>query len=180
MDNSTPRGIIIDKSDDSVIVIKTEKRELFFSDYFSVLFCLYGFGLLFFGIIKFGFSVIPVYFFIFVLLMLAYYLFSIMISFKEVYIISISDESIEITNKFWTITRKTVLERAKIKKIDFEKLKMSPFSPMSPLLQTKKMFSSGPYEIPRITYGSEEVYLLKHYNKTIRTWIVYYLNKIDK
>jgi hypothetical protein len=175
MENYPPKGIRIEKTKDDSIIIRTDKRELVFSDYFALFFVFYGFTVLAFALIKTGFSQIPSLFYIAASLMLGAFFFSILISIKEVYLITITDTTIEIVNQIWKFKKRTIIDRNKISKIDFRRLNFYSNFGLSLLLMIKKSLSYGPYEIPRIIYGSESIYVLKNYKKEIRIWIANYL-----
>lgn len=175
MENYHPKGIRIEKSIDDSIIIRTDNRELVFSDYFALFFVFYGFAFLALALIKTGFSQIPAFFYIAASLMLGAFFLSILISIKEVFMITITDTTIEIVNQIWKFKERTVIDRNKINKIDFKRLNFFSNFGLSPLLMIKQSFSYGPYEVPRIIYSSENIYFLKNYNKEIRIWIVKYL-----
>jgi len=176
MNNFTPKGIRIEKTGDDKAIIKIEKKDLIFSDYFGIFFVCYGFCMWVFLLINQGFNEFNQLFSIVFLGMMGMLLLSFMISFKEQQIITITDEHIEINKKRFIFSSKELLNRKLIEKIDIKKLSVSMLSMPGIVVMFKFCCNLGYYEIPWIVYNGYDVYLLTHYNKNVRKWIVDYLN----
>ena len=175
--DNIPRGIEIDKDTESNMIIKTQKRGLVFSDYLGLFFIIWGFGLTIFGLIHEGFSDFFVFFSIAMSIALLLILTSLILSFKEYYVITITDKSIEIFKKQIVFSNKLIIDKTTIAKIDLKEIK-SPDINM--ILNFRLLCNFGFYKIPRIISNNQETLIFQNYNKEIRVWIVDYLNDLIK
>lgn len=178
MNNYTPKGIRIEKTGDAKTIIKIEKKDLIFSDYLGICFICFGFCMWAFLLINQGFNEFNQLFSIVFLGMMGMILLSFLISFKEQQIIIISDEHIEINKNRFIFSSKELLNRKLIEKIDIKKLSFSTLSMLGIVVMFKFCCNLGYYEIPRIVHNGHDIYILTHYNKNIRKWIIDYLNDL--
>jgi hypothetical protein len=178
MINNIPKGLKIEKNGNNKTIIIANKKELVFSDYFVVLFCSMFFFAWIYGIIEIGFT----YFFIvWSLIFFAFigYLFqSLFFSIFEKHIITITAEFIEIEKRRPLFSTKRKFDRKFIAKIDFKELRFTDLFMLNILIMLKYYCYFGYYKLPRILFNGEDIYILEHYRKNIRLWIVNYLNDI--
>jgi hypothetical protein len=176
MDN-IPRGIEIEKMDNSSLTIRTLKRELVFSDYFGVFFVMWGFTLIAFALIQEGVSNSLIFVSSAISIMLLLLLTSLILTFKEYYIITITDKSIEIFKKQGIFSNKQILDKIAVEKVDFKEIKSQD---VNLILNFRLLCNLGFYKIPRIVCNGQETLIFQNYKKNIRVWIVDYLNEMTK
>ena len=177
MNNIVPIGIEIEKISDVKTIIKTNKKELVFSDYFGIFFVCFGFCLWVFSLTVQEFTESYKLFSIVFLVLWGCLLANLLISFKEQQIITITNEFIEIKRKQFIFSSNEMLDRKLIEKIDLKKFSFPTFSFPSILLMFKYSCNLGFYEVPRIVYRGNDIYLLANFNKSIRHWIIDYLKE---
>lgn len=178
MDDFTPKGLKIEKTNDKKIIISTDKKELVLSDYFGIFFCCFGFAGWIFGLIETGFTDFYKMFSIIFLGLVGYLFMGLIFSFNEFQTITITNESIEIFKKRLIFSTKTVLDRKSIEKVDLKELKFIFSTVPSVVIMIKYACNLGYYTIPRIVYRGEDIYILEHYKKDLRVWIINYLNEV--
>ena len=175
MDNLVPKGLKIETIGDTKTVITTDKKELVFSDYFGIFFVCFGFCFWVFGLTVEGFTEFYKAFSIVFLRLLGFLFISLVASFKEQQIITISGQFIEIIRKKSFFSSKELLDRKLIEKIDLKELSFPTLTMPSIVIMLRLCCNFGFYEVPRIVYRGKDVYILADFNKSIRRWIIEYL-----
>lgn len=175
MDNIVPKGIKIETIGDTKTIITTDKKELVFSDYFGIFFVGFGFCFWVFGLTVEGFTEFYKMFSIVSLGLLGFLFISLVASFKEQQIITITGEFIEIRRKKLFFSSKEILYRKLIEKIDIKELSFPTLTIPSIVILLKLSCNFGFYEVPRIVYRGKDVYILANFNISIRRWIIEYL-----
>jgi hypothetical protein len=180
MDISSPRGIIVDRINDSTIVIKTTKRNLVFSDYVGLFIACWGLVMWLFGVITDSFNGFSIPFSVIFFGLISILLYSLLNSFNEIQTITVTNDSIEINKKHLILTSREKLDTNLINRIDFKDLRFPSVSIPNFVVFIKFVCNFGFYKVPRIVYNNCSFYFFEHYDRSSRMWIVDYLNELIK
>lgn len=172
-----PKGITVDVFDDK-IVITTLKKDPEYTDYVVLLIHLLWISMLIiiavFMLRTGGFLFIP-----YILLAATPFLGNnILNSFSEIQIITITKSTVYISKKrklFLSYTEK--LDRKNIKCVCLDEIKSFKSHKYSFTVSLMSFFTFGSYRVPVISYKSDIITFLEHYNKQIRYWVVGFMNE---
>jgi len=183
-----PKGIIIENQDKSKLIIRADKRELVFADYFEILFVFFGLYILIFGLFAKNITIYINDYYTFAVIfagVLIIVLINILLTFKEKTIITITENFIEIIKKTIIFSETRILDKKLINSIDYKVINYTTNDNsltygFNISLTFRIICSLGYFKIPRILYQGENVIIFQNYNKEIKMWIIDFLNEMIK